>query len=406
MIRQLQRPCPVCEHQQGEVLHTQRFADTEGLGSPSVVDIVSCQRCGCGFSDLPTSQEDLDKSYEEHSKYADMSIFGQISDTDLMAAESPWDLQRLKVTANWLSERLANRDQRILDAGCATGTLIGLLKAHGFTNLVGLDPSPLAAATAAKHYGVDGIAGSFCSPPADIGEFDVVVLSHVLEHIADVRSAANGLASMVKTGGFVYLEVPDAVRYHEFLVAPHHDFNNEHINHFSLQCLDHLLASRGFVRVEGGSKEVPIAPTTLYPAAFGLWQKSGKTTSEVLIDADLRNALKLYVDESNTLLERIEEQLRDQVGTEAVALWGAGNLALKLLESPVLQRSNVALVVDGSQQRQGITLNGLVVTDPSELRAFEGTVVITSLHHADSIATAASQVLSKKARILRLSGAD
>lgn len=399
----LNRPCPVCGNTTGELLHVQRFADTDDLGTSRSVDIVSCSRCACGFSDLNNSQADLDKAYEEHSKYADMSVFAEVNDENPMQAESPWDLDRLTRTAAWLATNVPSRSLRILDAGCATGTLIGLLQRYEFSDLVGLDPSPLATATTAHHYNVPTITGSFCSPPESIGEFDVVILSHVLEHIADVKSAADGLASMVKPEGLVYLEVPDAVRYQDFLVAPYHDFNNEHINHFSLHCLDHMLGSRGFERISGGSKEVPIAPKVMYPAAFGLWKKTGKIAQLVGFDSELRSALHRYIDESSRMLGRMDAWLRSILSNEPIAIWGAGNLTLKLLDSTVLRDARVTVIVDGSRQRQGIRLNGLTVQDPSALATFEGTVIVSSLHHANSIFSAAQNIVGPKTKVLRFS---
>ena len=35
------------------------------------------------------------------------------------------------------------------------------------------------------------------------------------------------MRSLVKPGGLVYIEVPDAARYDEHLVAPFHDFNSK-----------------------------------------------------------------------------------------------------------------------------------------------------------------------------------
>ena len=41
------------------------------------------------------------------------------------------------------------------------------------------------------------------------------------------------LTPLLKTDGLLYVEVPDAVAYTEYLYAPFQDFNTEHINHFS-----------------------------------------------------------------------------------------------------------------------------------------------------------------------------
>lgn len=397
----LTRPCPVCGYTVAELMHVQEFADTDDLGTSRSVDIVSCSRCACGFSDLENTQADLDKAYEEHSKYADMSVFADVEDDNPMQAESPWDLERLTATAAWLADIVQDRELKILDAGCATGTLIGLLQQHNFSNLVGLDPSPLATATAAHHYKVRALTGSFCSPPETIGTFDLVILSHVLEHIADVKGAADGLASMVKPDGLVYLEVPDALRYRDFLVAPYHDFNNEHINHFSLRCLDQLLGDRGFERISGGSKEVPIAPNVMYPAAFGLWKKTGRLGQTATFDSQLRDALGAYIDSSAAMLGRMDAWLRSALSDKPVAIWGAGNLTLKLLNSSTLRDAHVTAIVDGSRQRQGIRLNGLTVRDPSTLASFEGLVIVASLHHAEGIYAAAQKVVGPNVKILR-----
>lgn len=396
------RACPICDSHDATILQHQQFAESSESGSASEVDILSCDRCGCGFSDLNVVQSDLDRAYEENSKYADMSVFGTVSSEEPKLNESPWDLERLTSTASWIANAAGKRDLRVLDAGCATGTLIGMLQEQGFTNLVGLDPSPLAAATARKHYKVEAHAGSFCSPPANVGKFDLIVLSHVLEHIADVKAAADGLASLVEVGGLVYLEVPDATRYPEFLVGPFHDFNNEHVNHFSLNCLDLLLKRRGFQRVSGGSKEVPIAPSILYPAAFGLWRKTSNVEEGIEFDEKLRASLLAYVVKSRELVERLDHWFEDKIADEQLALWGAGNLTLKMLASTSLAKKNVRHIVDGSTQRQGVTISGISVDKPDVLRGFEGTVIVMSLHHAESIFNAAAQLMGPSQRILKL----
>ncbi len=251
----LLRPCPLCLTGQGNVLHTQSFASVDELGVEDVVDVVGCVHCGFVFSDIPTQQEELDRSYEEHSKYADTTLYGDAEDEEHVDVppEAPWDLDRLRDTAAWLDEQL-EAGARVLDAGCATGSLLGFLRARGWQNLVGLDPSPVATATAQRVHGVEAVTGSFITPPDGVGQFDVVVLSHVLEHLGEVRAAVSSMRELTVPGGAVYLEVPDAEHYAEHLVAPFHDFNTEHINHFSLGLLERFMATQGFEKIASGHK--------------------------------------------------------------------------------------------------------------------------------------------------------
>jgi SAM-dependent methyltransferase len=401
-LKTLSRPCPVCSSPTGQVIHTQVFEASDVTKEDVSVDIICCPNCGCGFSDLTVSQADLDSSYEEHSKYADMTVFANDFPADPFSAESPWDLDRLNGTAKWISAHFPDRDIAILDAGCATGTLLGLLKRDGFWNLTGLDPSPVAIHRARHAHDVNGFAGSFCSPPEGIGQYDLIVLSHVLEHIADVHSAIDGLTEMTKDGGHVYLEVPNAERYHEYLIAPFHDFNDEHVNHFSRRILDRLMKSRGFESVHLGQKEVLIAPTAKYPAVFGLWKKTGNSSHVSEADTNLMDALRTYVKHSTDLDREINESLSSNLDDRPIAIWGAGNLALKLLRGHALRGRSISSIVDGSPQRQGLLIGNLTVQAPSSLVGFKGDVIVMSLHHAESITESVKQTCGDGARIIRL----
>ncbi|MGQ0823977.1 MAG: methyltransferase domain-containing protein [Actinomycetota bacterium] len=359
------------------------------LGVEDQVDIVSCGRCGFVFSDIPTAQEDLDKSYEEHSKYADTSLYGgeAAADEPPPPPEAPWDLERLDGVAAWLDEQLP-ADARLLDAGCATGSLLGFLKARGWDNLVGLDPSPVATNTARRVHGVEAVTGSFITPPPDVGQFDVVALSHVLEHLGDVRAAVSSMRALTKPGGVVYLEVPDAEHYADHLVAPFHDFNTEHINHFSLGLLERFMAAQGFEKVTSDHKIVRCSAVDPYPAIYGLWRRvdGGPTTDELGFDEALAAGIARYIDASNQLMHTIDDHLTAEIGrADGVIVWGAGQLAMKLLTSTVLARVPVVAIVDGSPQKHGLHLRGVPIVAPEKIVGSSEPIVVTSVHHEASI---------------------
>ena len=95
-----------------------------------------------------------------------------------------------------------------------------------------------------------------------------MVLSHVLEHVQDLRPSIAAVARLTAEGGCVYLETPDAARYAECLVAPFQDFNTEHINHFSLGCLVNLARTAGLAPERHGFKTLESPPPLPYPAVF------------------------------------------------------------------------------------------------------------------------------------------
>jgi SAM-dependent methyltransferase len=386
------RPCPVCGGTVADVVHHQEYVVPAELFAATAVDIVLCANCDMCFADIDAVQESVDETYAEHSKYADTSLYEGDEELPEILPGATWDLDRLERTAAWLAKQVP-ASARVLDAGCATGALIGFLQQVGFRDLVGLDPSPVATAQVARAYGVPTITGSFITPPEGTGTFDVVVLSHVLEHIVEVRDAVAGLCSLVRPGGLVYIEVPDAARYDEHLVAPFHDFNTEHINHFSGRLLERLLADAGFVARVPGSKTVMCSPVDPYPAVFGLFEQNPAAAAGVARepDLDLGAAIRRYVRDSAALLDAMDARLRATIGAGPVVVWGAGQLAMKLLAGP-LRDARVAAIVDSSSDKWGGRFGDIPVVGFEHLDAEVASdipILVASIHHQDSIVAAA-----------------
>jgi SAM-dependent methyltransferase len=384
------RRCPVCNGRTAQVLHTQHFVVPRELAVADRFDVVSCMFCGAGFADLPTQQELIDDAYREHSKYVDHGHRADPGRDDQFVAPEPrWDLERLEQTASFLSGFIEDRTTRILDAGCATGALLGYFKARGFHDVVGLDPSPSATAIARRGRGVEAIAASFMAPPPQLGTFGLVTLTHVLEHIADLDAAITRLRDLVDEGGLAYIEVPDARHYADHLVAPFQDFNTEHINHFSLPTLSAAMSAGGFEAVTRGEKVIGCSQSHTYPAIYGIWRKNAAIPGQVSTrrDDSLVEGLTRYTEMSKRLLRDIDDRLRDVVTAhESVIVWGAGQLAMKLLCDTVLATAPIAAIVDGSTQKQGLHFANHVVQGPGVVQSLPGVpIVIASMLHDDSI---------------------
>jgi 2-polyprenyl-3-methyl-5-hydroxy-6-metoxy-1,4-benzoquinol methylase len=415
-IRRLQRSCPVCGNGHGRVLHSQELVAPDEFSTESAFDITECSECGMVFADTVVRQEVLNDLYRDHSKYADTSTFASVTSavgaefasdaaTAKAAPEAPWDLDRLERTAEYLATMVTNRDARILDAGCATGALLEFLGGHGFGALTGLDPSPIATAAASRRNGIKAVTGSFLDPHPELGRFDVVVLSHVLEHLADVQGAASALRSLLAPDGLVYLEVPDASRYGDYLVAPFHDFNTEHINHFSLPLLNRLLDSHEFEPIDEKESTVFCSANDEYPVTFGLWKPARQSGSVDPPEPDLHLAtgIRRYVARSRELLGRIDSRLRRVISPgDDVMVWGAGQLTMKLLRDTVLFDADVIGIIDSSPQKQGLHFNGVSVIPPDVAAADSCPVVIGSIHHAPEIARAAVSHLGEDRHLVFL----
>ncbi|MBN1909738.1 MAG: class I SAM-dependent methyltransferase [Pirellulales bacterium] len=84
---------------------------------------------------------------------------------------------------------------RVLDVGCGRGELLGLLARDGLV-VTGVDPEPDCVAMSSRHGAC--VTGSV-EEAADLfqpGQFDVIVLSHVLEHLPDPVGVLRTLRAM------------------------------------------------------------------------------------------------------------------------------------------------------------------------------------------------------------------
>jgi SAM-dependent methyltransferase len=379
MDKQSLRRCPICEGVSCEVLHAQRFVLPEGHPLADGYDVVCCRGCGFVFADTPVSQREYDAFYRQCSKYQD-------GGTSTGGGEAPWDARRLREMAAALAEFVPARGARMLDVGCANGGLLRALGELGFRRLTGLDPSPVCAANARRLTGARAEAGSLADLPADLGPFDCVVLSHVLEHVQDLRGAVRAVAGLLADGGCAYIEVPDAARYVDYLVAPFQDFNTEHINHFSLRCLTNLAGTAGLALTHSGTKALRSSAPRPYPALFGLFRKGGAGPGGLVPDRALRERILAYVRESGRLLRAIDARLRAAVAaTPELIVWGTGQLALKLLAETALGQARIAAFVDGNPINHGRLLHGRRILAPAEAVALPHPIVITSILHQEEI---------------------
>jgi len=372
-IVRARRACPVCAGTAVTYLHRQRFVLADGHPLAAGYDVACCRGCGFVYADVAATQADYDAFYAAQSKYADPASTG--------SGEAPYDRERLAATAATIAGALPDRGARILDVGCAGGGLLAALAQLGYRDLVGVDPSAACAAQTRERVG-QAYQGWLTALPADLGTFDCVVLCHVLEHVLDVPEALTAVAELLRPAGLAYVEVPDAERYAEHVHAPFQDFNTEHVNHFSRQCLDSALARLAFAAIGGGRRLLHASAVTYTPAVYGLYRRAARPADPVR-DAGLERAIGDYIARSASLLARISERI-DQALAESpeLVIWGAGQLTLKLLAETRLSEARIAAVVDSNPIHHCKRLAGAEIVPPAALRAYPQPILIgTLLHH-------------------------
>lgn len=370
-MKHLQRPCPICRGDRGEVLHTQRFDLPDEDPLPREYDVVACAACGFAFADTPASQSTYDAYHADRSKYEDRTV-------GTGGGDNPYDLQRLEAVAAFLASHIPWHDRPVLDLGCANGGLLQALSRHGFTRLFGVDPSPGCAANV-RALGFEGhVGGLFVA--SDLGRFGLVSLSHVLEHVRDLDAATSALRSLVDDDGLLYVETPDAAGYAGCLRAPFQDFNTEHINHFTRRSLESLLGAAGFVPVASGEKVFDTAPNIPIPAVFTLARRvETPTVTAPVYDRESVDRVREYVQRSSEELRRLDAAIALHLDAP-LQVWGTGQLLFKLLHDTCLGRARITAFLDNNPKLQGGTLRGVPVRAPSEAEAGVPILIASTLH--------------------------
>ena len=142
---------------------------------------------------------------------------------------------------------------RILDVGCADGTLLTKLPSTFTCFGIEVNARMAAAATAA---GVDMIGSDLLDPlitRAWRGAFDVVTAIAVFEHLGDVRRGVAAALELLKPDGLLLFEVPYISTRHDNRVW--FESSLEHIFYPSGDCLHRLAAELGAWLI---GSEVPV----------------------------------------------------------------------------------------------------------------------------------------------------
>jgi SAM-dependent methyltransferase len=350
------RPCAICGGTACHMLHEMRFALPQGSPLPAGYAVIACARCGFVYADTPGSAADYARHYEEFSHYEDPAIATG-------SGEQAFDRQRLAETADWLAQHVET-GTRVLDIGCGNGGLLQALRERGFNSLAGMDPSANCVARLGT-MGFRAWRGWLGDLPPAQEKFDLIILSHVLEHLLDPRPALASLHALLTESGRVYVETPDAARYADFPSVPFYYFDSEHINHFDRAALENLARTSGFHVLGAAGKQLKVQGGHPYPAVFALLSATG-TQEPIVPDDTVRRAVSVYVERS-ILASRLPEPLRAALQRgRPIALWGAGSQAQRLLQQDAMRGAHIIAVVDGDRNKQGSRFAGCIVAAPAQ----------------------------------------
>lgn len=235
--------CAVCN---GTSFETIAEKDRYGLHVP----IRICVVCGLIQTNPRMTQEAYNQFYD--TEYRNLYV-GMDKCTDTFFDNQ---LARAGYIYRFIEEcipKLNDRQLTILEIGCGAGGILKYFKDHGH-QVKGFDLGTQYLEYGREHHGLDlsfGTIGDYL----DSKKPDLIIYSHVLEHVLHVNEELQKIRELITPDGYVYIEVPSVKN----LVEPYNgDFmlylQNAHVYHFSLTTLKNLLTKNGFQLVQGSER--------------------------------------------------------------------------------------------------------------------------------------------------------
>lgn len=229
---QLVDTCPACgSHARGQKSYVRQ---DDSMSMPDLWEMVTCQDCKSLYLDPRPDDKSLPRAYEDyftHTRIPESYSEGGLGDLlwrfingylnvrfgmsrqpanrfghFVFRLAAPWRMKLDYYCRNLYRKDFPDRGS-LLDLGCGNGSFLERAVEMGW-DAVGCEPDG-AAVEVCRAAGLEVIHGDVFTEALDGRSFDVVTVSHVIEHVPDMDAALSRISSIVKSGGTVWFALPN-----------------------------------------------------------------------------------------------------------------------------------------------------------------------------------------------------
>ena len=203
---------------------------------------VICNNCSLVYLNPRMTDDEYKKYYEDQyqKERHDLELFNDA----VLHLEKKDSKGRKRRRLDYIKEYIT-KDSSVLEVGAGMGTLLALIRDEIGAIVEGIEVGLLASRVAKEHYNVpvtQTTLSEYVKEGGD-GQFDFIIMNHVLEHFLDPRLSLGQLHSLLKDDGKVYIAVPN-------IAAPDEPldrfFRIPHTYYFSPRTLVDMLHTAGF----------------------------------------------------------------------------------------------------------------------------------------------------------------
>lgn len=205
-----------------------------------------CPECGLVMTNPRMTQESYNKFYDTYYR----QIYGGTSHAEDNFFTGQYE--HGKKIYKYIKENYdMSRIHSVLEVGCGAGGILYAFNKMGIDNTKGIDVGS-EYIDFGKGKGLDLESISSEDLVKRNRKYDLIILSHVLEHFLDIESEMNIIRELLADSGVLYVEVPGIkgipVDYENNILRY---LQNAHIRHFTYDTLKQLMGWNGWDPVVG-----------------------------------------------------------------------------------------------------------------------------------------------------------
>jgi MoaA/NifB/PqqE/SkfB family radical SAM enzyme/SAM-dependent methyltransferase len=233
-ITMVDSPCKLCGSTLKKNVISARDYETD---CDMIFNVVQCPNCDLVYTSPHPSMEDLFKYFyrEDYVCYQSGGVATHLREEFLCKS-------RLKNLKGMLPSKA-----RFLDVGCSYGYFIGYLKRNTDWDVYGCEPDQKAA-DLARSQGLQVTVSTLEEAGYPSNYFDMVYMSHVLEHVLEPLKAVQEVYRILRPGGILLTENPDFGSKTRPFFGPYWWGYHlpRHLTHFTHKAMTDMLTRSGF----------------------------------------------------------------------------------------------------------------------------------------------------------------
>lgn len=379
--------CMICGSTNFEAMKSSNWVIT-GIGDVPV-QFGACRDCGHIFQNPLPALETIEAFYTEFSNYLKPDPNWVPPETP----ETPTSARLIDLANHFRPEKGS-----VYEIGCGSGMHLYYFQKDGW-NVQGCEPSPDAGAQAQAllNSKIDIGFASDCLTGSP--KYDVVTLSHVLEHVPDPRALLELARDQVADDGVFILEVPCARQPSRLCIGW---LALEHLSYFSEPVLTRLMEETGFEVLQIIIDDLNPKYPTITVAARPCKNAGGGNTPYLNAFPVNRDMLAKHIQIDTQHWDRVNERFAH---VNDAYIWAAGVHTAQLFsETSILATVNIKALVDSSPLKTGKKQGPYNILSKEQFfKAYKGEhVIISSYASEKAIADALKSDGISEDKIVRL----